>query len=309
VTLMNANFENLPPKVVLCEVGPRDGLQNEKTLLTVEQKVELIEAIVDAGARSVEVGSFVHPKAVPSMADTDEVVRRLKRREGVEYRALALNFKGVERASASGIGKIKLTVSASPTHSRQNSNAEPEDVIRSFESCAAFCREKGMELTGAIATAFGYYAEGPIPLNQVEKVVQAYLAIGVRELSMSDTTGMAHPKQVYVSMKALKHRYPDVLWTLHTHNTRGMALANILAGLQAGVTHFDSSFAGIGGCPFAPGASGNVATEDVINMLRLMDVETGYDFEKTLAVARKVEGLVGHRCDSSMLRLPRASCA
>ena len=294
---------DLPSKVRLCEVGPRDGLQNEQTILSVEQKIELIEAIVDAGARSVEVGSFVHPKAVPSMAETDEVVRRLKTHEGVEYRALALNLKGVERAQAAGLRKIKLTVSASPTHSRQNSNAAPEEVIKSFGQCAVFCWENGMELSGAIATAFGYYAEGVIPLEQVEKVVQAYLAIGVRELSMSDTTGMAHPKQVYETMKTLLARYPDVLWTLHLHNTRGMALANILAALEAGVTHFDSSFAGLGGCPFAPGASGNVATEDVVNMLHCMGVDTGYNLEKTLAVARRVEQMAGHKCDSSMLRL------
>ena len=297
------SFENLPGKVVLCEVGPRDGLQNEQAILSVEQKIDLIEGIVEAGARSVEVGSFVHPKAVPLMADTDEVVRRLKKREGVDYRALALNMKGVERAQAAGLRKIKLTVSASPTHSRQNSNAAPEDIIKSFEQCADFCGKNDMELTGAIATAFGYHTEGVIPLEQVEKVVQAYLAIGVKELSMSDTTVMAHPKQVYESMKELKNRYPEVLWTLHLHDTRGMALANILAGMMAGVTHFDSSFAGLGGCPFAPGASGNVATEDVVNMLHSIGVETGYDLKKTLVVARKAEEFVGHQCDSSMLRL------
>ncbi|MDR2174637.1 MAG: hydroxymethylglutaryl-CoA lyase [Synergistaceae bacterium] len=304
----------LPEKVFLCEVGPRDGLQNEKTLLSVEQKIELIEAIVDAGARSVEIGSFVHPRAVPSMADTDEVARRLKKREGpagldpagskVEYRALALNLKGVERAHAAGLSKVKVTVSASPTHSRQNSNAAPEDVIESFGQCAAFCREKGMELSGAISTGFGYHAEGIIPLDQIEKVVRAYLALGVKELSMSDTTGMANPKQVYETMSALNARYPDAIWTLHTHNTRGMALANILAGLEAGVTRFDTSFAGLGGCPFAPGASGNVATEDVVHMLHAMGIETGYDFAKTMAAARRAAALVGRPGDSSMLRLP-----
>jgi hydroxymethylglutaryl-CoA lyase len=301
------NLSELPGEVRLCEVGPRDGLQNEKTLLSVEQKIELIEAIVEAGARSVEIGSFVHPKAVPSMADTDKVARRLKKREGVEYRALALNLKGVERAHAAGLEKIKVTVSASPTHSRQNSNAAPEEVIASFGQCAVFCREKGMELSGAISTGFGYYAEGIIPLEQVEKLVRAYLALGVTEISMSDTTGMANPKQVYVTMTALQSRYPNVLWTLHTHDTRGMALANILAGLAAGVTHFDTSFAGLGGCPFAPGASGNVATEDVVNMLHTMGIETGCDFAKTVAVARRAEALVGHPGDSSMLRLPSDS--
>jgi hydroxymethylglutaryl-CoA lyase len=293
---------NLPERAFICEVGPRDGLQNEKTLLSVEQKIELIEAIVEAGACCVEIGSFVHPKAVPSMADTDEAARRLKKQKGVEYRALAMNLKGVERAHAAGLDKIKVTVSASPTHSRQNSNATPEEVIKNFEQCAVFCRENGMELSGAISTAFGYSAEGIIPLEQVEKVVHAYLALGVTELSMSDTTGMAAPKQVYTYMKTLKSKYPNVLWTLHTHNTRGMALANILAGLAAGVTHFDASFAGLGGCPFAPGASGNVATEDVLNMLYAMNIETGYNFEKTMAVARRVEEMIGHPGDSSMLR-------
>jgi hydroxymethylglutaryl-CoA lyase len=296
-------FENLPAKVILCEVGPRDGLQNEKALLSVEQKVELIEAIVDAGAKSVEIGSFVHPKAVPSMADTDVVAQKIKRKDGVEYRALALNLKGVERACAAGVTKVKVTVSASPAHSRQNSNAEPEEVIRGFEQCAAFCREKGIELSGAISTGFGYSAEGVIPLEQIEKVVRAYIELGVTEISMSDTTGMANPRQVYEYMTSLLAKYPNVVWTLHTHNTRGMALANILAGLEAGGMYFDASFAGLGGCPFAPGASGNVATEDVLHMLHEMGIETGFDFERTMAVARRAKELTGHS-DSSMLRMP-----
>ncbi len=299
---------NLPEKISICEVGPRDGLQNEKVVLSTEQKIALIEAAVDAGARVVEVGSFVHPKAVPSMADTDEVVKRLKKHDGVEYRGLALNLKGVERACAAGLSWVKVTVSASPTHSKQNSNAMPGEVIQSFEQCAAFCREKGMTLTGAISTGFGYYAEGVIPLSQIEKIVDAYLALGVTELSMSDSTGMADPKQVWTYMTALKKKYPNVLWTLHTHNTRGMALADILAGLQAGVTHFDASFAGLGGCPFAPGASGNVATEDVLHMVHAMGIETGYDFEKAMAVARMAEAMVGHPGDSSMLRVARGTC-
>ncbi len=300
---LNMSLSSLPSKVSICEVGPRDGLQNEKTLLLTAHKIELIEAIVEAGARVVEIGSFVHPKAVPSMADTDQVALALKKREGVEYRALAMNLKGVERAHAAGLDKVKVTVSASPAHSMQNSNATPEKVIEGFAQCAAFCSEKGMGLSGAISTAFGYSAEGVIPVEQVEKVVDAYLKLGVTEISMSDTTGMADPKQVYAYMTRLKVKYNNVLWTLHTHNTQGMALANITAALAAGVTHFDASFAGLGGCPFAPGASGNVATEDVLNMLHSMGIETGYDFDKTMAVARKAAERVGHKGDSSMLRV------
>jgi len=296
----------LPRQVRICEVGPRDGLQNEKTLLTVEQKVELIEDVINAGVKSIEVGSFVHPKAVPSMADTDEVVRRLPKDNGVEYRGLALNFKGVERACLAGVTKVKLSVSASPTHSRQNSKAAPEEVIASFRQSAEYCREKGLPVSGAISTAFGYYAEGVIPLDTIYPIIDAYIDVGITEISMSDTTGMANPAQVFSYMKSLMERYGDVTWTLHVHNTQGMALANIFAALQAGVTHFDASFAGLGGCPFAPGASGNVATEDVINMLHAMGIQTGIDFDKMLEVARKVERFTGHPGDSSMLRL--SSC-
>ncbi len=293
----------LPERVVICEVGPRDGLQNEKVLLTVEQKVALIEGIVEAGAKSVEVGSFVHPKAVPSMADTDEVVSRLKKLDGVEYRGLALNFKGVERAFNAGVTKVKVTVSASRTHSKQNSNATAEEVIAGFGECAAFCSQNGLELSGAISTAFGYSAEGVIPLAEIYPIVDAYIGLGVKEISMSDTTGMANPRQVYEYMSDLVVKYPDVTWTLHPHNTRGMALANIYAAMTAGVSHFDASFAGLGGCPFAPGASGNVATEDVVNMLETMGISTGFDLDKVLAVARKVEAFVGHPGDSFMLRV------
>lgn len=293
----------LPERVVICEVGPRDGLQNEKVLLTVEQKVALIEGIVEAGAKSVEVGSFVHPKAVPSMADTDEVVSRLKKLDGVEYRGLALNFKGVERAFNAGVTKVKVTVSASRTHSKQNSNATPEEVIAGFGECATFCSQNGLELSGAISTAFGYSAEGVIPLAEIYPIVDAYIGLGVKEISMSDTTGMANPRQVYEYMSDLVVKYPDVTWTLHPHNTRGMALANIYAAMTAGVSHFDASFAGLGGCPFAPGASGNVATEDVVNMLETMGISTGFDLDKVLAVARQAEGFVGHSGDSSMLRV------
>ena len=294
---------DLPRQVRICEVGPRDGLQNEKTLLSVEQKVELIEDVIDAGVKSIEVGSFVHPKAVPSMADTDEVVRRLPKGNGVEYRGLALNFKGVERACAAGVTKVKVSVSASPTHSRQNSNATPEEVIASFRQSAEYCREKDVPISGAISTAFGYPAEGIIPLDMIYPIIDAYIDVGITEISMSDSTGMANPAQVFAYMKSVRERYEDVTWTLHVHNTQGMALANIFAALHVGVTYFDASFAGLGGCPFAPGATGNVATEDVINMLHAMGVQTGIDLEKMLDVARKVEKFTGHPGDSSMLRL------
>ena len=302
---MTLKTMELPKKVVLCEVGPRDGLQNEKKVLTTAQKIELIERMVDAGARVIEIGSFVHPKAVPAMADTAEVARGIKRVDGVEYRALALNKKGIERAYEAGVTKAKLTVSASPTHSRQNSNAAPEEIVASFKDCADFAREHGITMSGAIATAFGYYAEGVIGLDMITPLVNKYLEIGVEELSMSDSTGFANPRQVFEYMSFLLAKYPQVSWTLHTHNTRGMAMANILAALQAGVYRFDSSFAGIGGCPFAPGASGNIATEDVVNMMNGMDIETGFDLQKVLDVAETVSEWLGHPADSAMMKVER----
>lgn len=296
-----------PKRVIVCEVGPRDGLQNEKTLLSVDQKVELIERSVEAGARIVEIGSFVHPKAVPAMADTDEVVKRLQRVGGVEYRALVLNLRGMERAEASGLKKVKLTASASRAHSLANANKTPEEVVRSFSDCADYAAAHGMELSGAIPTAFGCPFAGKVPLTQVLSVVDCFREIGVRELSLSDTTGMANPQQVLAYGRKVKADYPDVTWVLHFHNTRGMGLANVIAGMLAGIDRFDASFAGLGGCPFVPDATGNIATEDLLHMLQEMGVETGFDLDKMLAVARAARKMVGHETASFVLKAGKNS--
>lgn len=297
-----------PANVIVCEVGPRDGLQNEKTMLTVEQKVELIEKSVQAGARIVEIGSFVHPKAVPQMADTDEVARRIRRESGVEYRVLVMNRKGLERAAGAGIMKAKVTASASPAHSMSNMNRLPEEVVRSFAEYADFAAANQMELSGAISTAFGCPFDGkPVPLEQVLSVAACFREIGIKELSLSDTTGMANPKQVYDYVTAARLKFPDITWVLHFHNTRGMGLANVIAGLMAGVDRYDACFAGLGGCPFAPGASGNIATEDLVHMLAEMGINTGYDQEKLIAIGKQVQSLVGHDTASAILKAGRCS--
>lgn len=297
-----------PANVIVCEVGPRDGLQNEKTMLTVEQKVELIEKSVQAGARIVEIGSFVHPKAVPQMADTDEVAKRIRREPGVEYRVLVMNRKGLERAAAAGIMKAKVTASASPAHSMSNMNRLPEEVVRSFAEYADFAAANQMELSGAISTAFGCPFDGKlVPLEQVLSVAACFREIGIKELSLSDTTGMANPKQVYDYVTAARLKFPDITWVLHFHNTRGMGLANVIAGLMAGVDRYDACFAGLGGCPFAPGASGNIATEDLVHMLAEMGFNTGYDQEKLIAIGKQVQSLVGHDTASAILKAGRCS--
>lgn len=291
-----------PAKIIVCEVGPRDGLQNEDRLLTAQQKVELIERSVSAGAKIIEVGSFVNPKSVPQMADTDEVARRLRRVDGVEYRALVMNLRGLQQANASGIKKAKLTVSASPAHSRANQKIAPEQAMRGFEACATYAAKNGVELSGAISTAFGYPVEGRIPLEQVISLISCFREIGVTELSLSDTAGMANPEQVYQYSKRVKEQFPEVTWVLHFHNTRGMGLANVMAGMMAGIKRYDASFAGLGGCPFALGASGNIATEDLVHMCHEMGIETGYDLEQLLEIGKTVQKAIGHETESFLLK-------
>lgn len=301
------NAMTWPKEITVCEVGPRDGLQNEKSLLTLEQKLELIERSVAAGAKSIEIGSFVHPKAIPQMADTDEIAKRLKRVDGVEYRVLVLNLKGMERARAAGIQKTKLTASASRAHSLANINKTPEEVVRGFAECADYAAKHGMELSGALSVAFGCSFEGRVPLEQVFSVLSCFREIGVSELSLSDATGMGNPNQVYETCVKAQQAFPGVTWTLHFHNTRGMGLANVTAGMLAGITHYDACFAGLGGCPFIPGAAGNIATEDLVHMCHEMGVDTGYDLDKLLSVSRYARELVGHDTDSFVLRAGKNS--
>jgi hydroxymethylglutaryl-CoA lyase len=298
---------NWPDKILICEVGPRDGLQIEKTLLTTEQKIELIERSAEAGAKVIEIGSFVSPKAVPQMADTDEVARRMKRKADVEYRALIMNLKGLKRAEEAGITKAKLTVSASRSHSLANLNKTPEEAIQGFSESAEYAAAHGITLSGAISTAFGCPFEGRVPLEQVLKVVSCFYDIGVREISLSDTTGMAVPRQVYEYCSKVKELFPDVAWNLHFHNTRGVGFANVISGMMAGFDRFDSCFAGLGGCPFAPGASGNIATEDLIHMCHEMGIETGFDLDAVISLSRHIQKIIGHETSSFILKAGKSS--
>ncbi|SDF72275.1 hydroxymethylglutaryl-CoA lyase [Sporomusa acidovorans] len=294
-----------PDKVTICEVGLRDGLQNEKKIVSLEEKLQLLHAVVAAGIKVIEVGSFVHPKAVPAMADTDKLVQAMEKVDGVEYRVLVPNLKGVERAFAAGLSKVKLTVSASEAHCINNFNKKPLEMMEAFTSCVDFVAQHNMEVSGAISTSFGCPFQGKVPVEQVENVVRGFLKLGITELSLSDTTGMANPRQVFELGSHMKKTFPQVKWVMHFHNTRDMALANIVAGMQAGITVFDGAFAGLGGCPFAPGASGNVATEDVIHMLHEMGIDTGIDLEKAIVTARLAEQMVGHQTGGAVLKAGR----
>jgi len=294
-----------PEKATICEVGLRDGIQNETKILEVEEKLDILDSIVDSGIKIIEIGSFVHPKAVPQMADTGELAKRMKRVDGVEYRVLVPNLKGLKRAHDAGISKAKLTVSASETHCMANFNQSPLEMMEGFRPCVEFAAKHDIAISGAMSSAWGCAWEGKLPVSQIEKITRGFLDLGINELSLSDATGMADPRQIYEIGGYLRKVFPEVTWVLHLHNTRGMALACAVAALQVGISVFDGAFAGFGGCNFIPGAAGNVATEDLIHMLHEMNVDTGVDLAKAMETGRLGERLIGHEGGSYVLRAGR----
>jgi len=297
----------LPSSITLCEVGLRDGLQNEKTPISTERKLWLANKLVEAGFSVIELGSFMSPKAVPQLADTDELYRQMGE-SPAELRALIANLKGVERAIACGCKKVKLNVSASRAHNLANLNKTPQESMEGFAACAQAAREAGIALSGSISMPFASPWEEKIPLEDVIAIVETYLSIGVEEISLSDTSGMAVPSQVYEMCTLMQQRYPQVTWWMHFHNTRGLGIANMMAAMEAGITRFDTSFAGLGGCPFVPGAAGNIATEDVVYLLDRMGISTGINFDAVMEIGKQVTEWVGHPTDSYLLRAGTGMC-
>lgn len=297
---------NYPQKITLCEVGLRDGLQNEAAKLETADKIALAKQIIASGFPVVELGSFVSPKAVPQVADTDELFKALGD-AGAELRALIANKRGVDRAAQCGCKKVKLNVSASRAHNLANLNKTPEESVAGFAECVEAANAANIAISGSISMPFGSPWERETPLEDVCAIVDAYLAVGIDEISLSDASGMAVPTQVYEMYTYMSGKYPQVIWWLHFHNTRGTGIANILAAMQAGATRFDTSFAGVGGCPFVPGAAGNVPSEDVVHLLAEMGIRTGVDLDACIAVGEKVTELVCHPTDSYILRAGKAS--
>jgi hydroxymethylglutaryl-CoA lyase len=268
--------------IVICEVGPRDGLQNAKHLMPTEAKKAWISALAAAGLTEIEVGSFVPPKLIPAMADTGELVRHTLGLPGVKVVALAPNVKGFERAREAGAHKVTFPVSASRKHSESNVRMTPEQMVDQVRQCAAMRGMDGPEIEGAVSTAFGCTLQGEVPEDDVVRIAVA-LAEFCDAVALADTVGYANPAQVRRIFSRVKKEIGDKLEGAHFHNTRGLGLANALAAYEEGVRSFDSSMGGLGGCPFAPGASGNVITEDLVFMFEAMGVSTGIDFEKLIA--------------------------
>jgi hydroxymethylglutaryl-CoA lyase len=292
---------DLPATLSLREVGPRDGLQNEAPVST-QAKVELLDALSATGVRRIEAVSFVSPKAIPQMADADDVWAAIARNADVRYSALVPNLRGAQRALSAGFREIEVVVSASDTHNRKNINRGTEESLDEIAELIATAHDLDAKVQVVVATAWGCPYEGDIPVERVVSVAGRALADGADGISFGDTTGMATPSRVTRLIGELRNAHPTAAVNLHFHNTRGTGLANVVAALQLGVNDFDASVGGLGGCPYAPGASGNVATEELIHMVEDMGVATGIDLEAMIEAAATAERIVGRTLPSQVLR-------
>ncbi len=292
---------DLPSRISLREVGPRDGLQNEPPVPTAG-KIELLDALSRTGVGRIEAVSYVHPKAIPQMGDASEVWAAAKRASDVRYSALVPNLRGAERALADGFTEIELVVSASDSHSRANVNRSTEESLEDIGRVVSLAHSAGATAQVIVATAWGCPYEGDVPVSRVLWVVDRAVAEGADSIAFGDTTGMATPPRVTGLVDATRSQHPDLPMGLHFHNTRGTGLANVLAALQLGVDDFDASVGGLGGCPYAPGASGNIATEELVHMVEDMGIATGVDLEALLEAAALAERLVDHQLPSQVLR-------
>ena len=293
-----------PKKVTLVEVGLRDGLQNEMRSISVDQKILLLDAIVSSGIKAVEVGSFVRADRVPQMADTGELFQKICRKQysdEMEFRALIPNYRGLENAINSGAKHVKIGVSASRVHNLRNYNRTPEESIAAFDSVFELAQAKGIKVIGTVQMAFGSPWEGTTSIKDVISIVQIYDRYGISRIGLGDTSSMASPEQVYRMCSELGECFPHIHFKTHFHNARGLGLCNVMAAMKAGVTEFDASFAGLGGCPFVPGAAGNIATEDILNLFNELGIETGVEIAQTIEIGKQVEQIVGHRGNSFVL--------
>ncbi|MCH9684383.1 MAG: hydroxymethylglutaryl-CoA lyase [Deltaproteobacteria bacterium] len=292
------------------EVGPRDGLQNEKQILPTERKLEMVEGLIDSGLKRVEITSFVNPRWIPAMADHMEVASRVKRPQGVQLSALVPNMRGLDGATRAGMEEVAVFMAASETHNRKNINKSTEDALRTYQGVVGEALSRGMKVRGYISCVYGCPYEGTVELDEVLRVCHAMRQMGVYELSLGDTIGVGTPRQVEYIFRGLMRSGIDLdNVAVHFHDTRGTALANITVALQFGIGTIDSAVGGLGGCPYAPGASGNVSTEDVVYMLHGMGVDTGVDLDKLVAISARLGGQLARELPSKYLKAHLGHCA
>jgi len=292
----------LPEHVTICEVGTRDGFQIELEFIPTDQKIETVNLLARAGLPRIEVTSFVSPKAIPQLRDAAEVMAAITRRPGTTYSALVPNDKGAVRAVDARVDEIHTVVSASESHNLANVNMTIAESLGKLAATAEVAHRAGKPMYSGISCTFGCPFEGDVPLPQLESVVRRLVGMGAAGIGLADTTGMANPVQVQRVIEHLAPRFPGVEWTLHTHDTRAMAIPNILAAMELGVTHIDASIGGLGGCPFAPGASGNVCTEDLVHCLSAMGIQTGIDLDALIQASERVQAIVGRALPGQIVK-------
>lgn len=293
----------LPKEVELREVGPRDGLQNENLFIPTDLKVQWINLISETGVRHIEVSSFVSPKWIPALADHQEVFEQITRNEKITYAALVPNLKGIEGAIQQKVDEIALFISASEEHNQSNLNASIDQSLHNLKAVAEAANREGIALRGYISTVFGSPFGDEVKIQTVKRIIDAYIEMGVAEISLGDTIGVADPVQVKAILTELLTQYDSNLFALHFHDTYGRALANIFAALELGITKYDSAIGGLGGCPYAPGASGNVSTNDLVNFLHRLGVQTNIDEEKLFTATRFLQQAINRQLDSKVYKV------
>jgi hydroxymethylglutaryl-CoA lyase len=292
----------MPSRAIIYEVGPRDGLQNEARLVPTAHKIAFIEALARTGLSHIEITSFVNPKWIPQLADASEVAQAVKPPAGVAFSALVPNKKGLDAALAAGMKEIAVFLSASETHNKKNVNKTIADTLKAFEEVVEPARAAGARVRAYVSTVYGCPYEGDVDPQKVVELTRILRQMGVYQVSLGDTIGVANPVQVERVLEMVLAEVPQEQIAMHFHDTRGTALANCTVGLQLGVETIDAAVGGLGGCPYAPGASGNLATEDVVAMLQAMGVETGIDLDKLVGAAQMIAAFVGHELPSKYLK-------
>ncbi|MCP5265327.1 MAG: hydroxymethylglutaryl-CoA lyase [Burkholderiaceae bacterium] len=303
---MTTNWNGAGRRIHMQEVGTRDGLQAEDAFVPTEDKIALVNALSDAGMAKIEVTAFVSPKAIPALRDAEIVMRRIERTPGVVYSALVPNVRGAERAIDALTDELNLVMSATESHNLSNLRMTREQSFAALSEVNAIARAGAVPVNVSLSCAFGCPMEGDVPAATVLDWCACYVEVmGAHGVTLCDTTGMAYPTQVAALVRAFRERWPETELTLHFHNTRGMGLANVLAAIDAGADRFDASLGGIGGCPYAPGASGNVCTEEIVHALACMGFETGVDMDRLLAASRRLPALIGHDIPSQIVKAGR----
>lgn len=292
-------------RIALCDVGMRDGLQMESAFVPTEDKIALVNALSATGLAKIEVTSFTSPTAIPALRDAEIVMREIERRPGVVYTALVPNLRGAERAIEARTDELNLVMSVSETHNLANLRMTRDQSFAALAQVVATAQAARVAVNVSLSCVFGCPMEGDVQPDEVFAWVQRFADIGVAGITLCDTTGMAFPSQVEGLVRVARARWPDTAFTLHFHNTRGMGLANVLAAIDAGADRFDASLGGLGGCPYAPGASGNVCTEEIVHALDLMGYDTGVDLPALIAAAARLPALIGHDVPSQIVKAGR----